>query len=53
MLMAGRSSIRETIAFPKSTSAMSLMDGAPAPVDPESLKELHIRLEEETHGSDS
>ena len=53
MLMAGRTSIRETIAFPKSTSAMSLMDGAPAPVEPENLEELHIRLEKETNGSDS
>jgi aspartyl-tRNA synthetase len=50
MLMAGRSSIRDTIAFPKSTSAMSLMDGSPAPVDPENLKELHVRIAEETDG---
>ncbi len=46
MLLAGRSSIRDTIAFPKSTSAASLMDGAPAPVDAASLKELNIRIEE-------
>ncbi|MBD3161496.1 MAG: aspartate--tRNA ligase [Candidatus Eisenbacteria bacterium] len=46
MLMAGRTSIRDTIAFPKTTSAASLMDEAPAPVDPETLKELHLRIEE-------
>ena len=45
MMMAGRDSIRDTIAFPKSASAASLMDGSPAPVEDETLKELKIRLE--------
>ena len=45
MLMAGRDSIRDTIAFPKSASAASLMDGSPSDVEPETLKELGIRLE--------
>jgi aspartyl-tRNA synthetase len=49
MLMSGRTSIRDTIAFPKTTSAASLMDGAPAAVDPIDLKELHIRI---TKGTD-
>lgn len=47
MLLAGRKSIREVIAFPKTNSAMSLMDGAPAPVDEQQLQELHIKLIEE------
>ena len=45
MQMAGTSSIRDTIAFPKTTSALSLMDGAPAEADPGDLRELHIRVE--------
>ena len=46
MLMGRCDSLRETIAFPKSASAASLMDGAPAEVEPEQLKELRIRIEE-------
>lgn len=44
MQMAGASSIRDTIAFPKTTSALSLMDGAPAEADPADLRELRIRV---------
>jgi aspartyl-tRNA synthetase len=44
MLMAGAASIRDTIAFPKTTSALSLMDGAPAEADPADLRELGIRV---------
>ncbi len=44
MLMSGSASIRDTIAFPKTTSALSLMDGAPAEADPADLAELHIRV---------
>ena len=43
MLMAGRDSIRDTIAFPKSASAANLMDGSPSEVEKETLKELGIR----------
>jgi aspartyl-tRNA synthetase len=44
MLFAGESSIREVIAFPKTASALSLMDDAPSNVDDEQLKELHIKI---------
>ncbi len=45
MLLAGRDSIRDTIAFPKSASAACLMDGSPGAVEPETLKELGIRAD--------
>ncbi|MDH3267316.1 MAG: aspartate--tRNA ligase [Ignavibacteria bacterium] len=44
MLFAGVDSIRDTIAFPKTASAMSLMDECPSQVSEEQMKELHIRL---------
>jgi aspartyl-tRNA synthetase len=44
MLFAGVESIRDTIAFPKTASAMSLMDECPSEVSEEQLKELHIKL---------
>jgi aspartyl-tRNA synthetase len=45
MLLAGRDSIRDTMAFPKTASAVSLMDGSPSPIEPEALKELGIRID--------
>jgi aspartyl-tRNA synthetase len=45
MLIAGENSIRDVIAFPKTTSAMSLMDDSPSFVDEQQLKELHIKIE--------
>lgn len=44
MLFAGETSIRDTIAFPKTTSALSLMDNSPSEVSEEQLKELHIKI---------
>jgi aspartyl-tRNA synthetase len=44
MLFADKNSIRDMIAFPKTTSALSLMDNAPANVDEAQLKELHIKI---------
>jgi aspartyl-tRNA synthetase len=43
-ILAGIGSIRDVIAFPKTNSALSLMDSSPSPVSEEQLKELHIRL---------
>jgi len=45
VLFHGGDSIRDAIAFPKTASATSLMDGAPAPIDPADLRELKIRIE--------
>ncbi len=42
-LLAGRESIRDVIAFPKTASGSDPLTGAPAPVDPEQLKELGLR----------
>jgi aspartyl-tRNA synthetase len=43
MLLAGEVSIREVIAFPKSTNALSLMDGSPSEVDEAQLRELGLQ----------
>jgi len=45
MLLAGETNIREVIAFPMNQQAQDLMMGAPAPVPPERLKELHLKLD--------
>jgi aspartyl-tRNA synthetase len=42
-MLAGESSIREVIPFPKTTAAVDLMADAPSKVDPRQLRELRIR----------
>ncbi len=44
MIFAGEHSIRDVIAFPKTASAVSLMDDSPSKVDENQLKELHIKV---------
>ena len=49
-LMAGTESIRDVIAFPKTTSAQDLMTDAPSPVSDSQLKELHVAIAADTAG---
>ena len=46
MLLIGSKQIRDVIAFPKTTSAMSLMDNSPSNVDDKQLDELGLFLKE-------
>ena len=48
MLMCKESSIKEVIAFPKNTFAVSPMDDCPSEVDEKQLKELHLRITDRT-----
>jgi aspartyl-tRNA synthetase len=43
-LLAGRDSIREVIAFPKTSTGQDLLTGAPAPVDEAQLRELGVSV---------
>jgi len=45
MLLADTPNLREVVAFPTNQQAQDLLMHAPAPVPPERLKELHIRLD--------
>jgi aspartyl-tRNA synthetase len=51
MLLAGASSLREVIAFPKTTAARALFEGAPTPVNPADLAALHLTRREGRGGS--
>jgi aspartyl-tRNA synthetase len=44
-LMTGGESIRDVIAFPKTTGGRSLMDGSPTPIDDDQLRELGLKLD--------
>ena len=46
MLLVGSKQIRDVIAFPKTTSAMSLMDNSPSSVDNQQLNELNLSLKQ-------
>ena len=43
MVLAGASSLRDVIAFPKTTAASALFEDAPSAIPPEDLKELHLQ----------
>ena len=44
MLLAGRTNLRDTIAFPKTASASCLLTEAPSPVAEAQLEELSLKL---------
>jgi aspartyl-tRNA synthetase len=50
MLLAGEKSIREVIAFPKTTAAIDLMADSPAEVGVDQLDELGITIKEKSSG---
>jgi aspartyl-tRNA synthetase len=50
MMLAGAESIRDVIAFPKTARGTDPMTGAPAPVSPRQLRELHLRPEVPARG---
>ena len=45
MLLAGAPSLRDVIAYPKTTAARALFEGAPTQIDPAELSQLHLRTE--------
>jgi aspartyl-tRNA synthetase len=47
-LMAGADAIRDVIAFPKTQRGQDLLTGAPTPVTEKQLRELHLRLRNQT-----
>ena len=46
MLLSDTDSLRDVIAFPKTTTQRALFEGAPSPVDPADLEALHLRMKE-------
>jgi aspartyl-tRNA synthetase len=43
MLLVGAPSLREVIAFPKTTAARGLFEGAPSPMADEELRDVHVK----------
>ncbi len=48
MILAGATSLREVIAFPKTAKAIDLMVDAPTPATEQQLRELHLRINART-----
>jgi aspartyl-tRNA synthetase len=46
MVLAGATSLRDVIAFPKTTAARALFEGAPSQVPAADVADLHIRVTE-------
>jgi len=46
MILAGEESIRDVIAYPKTTAGQSLMDSAPSEIEPAQLQELGLKIVE-------
>src|SRR4029077_13503055 len=46
MLLSGATSLRDVIAFPKTTTARALFEGAPTAVSTDEMHALHIRPED-------
>ena len=44
MLLSSAESLRDVIAFPKTTAQRALFEGAPSPVDPDDLRALHLAV---------
>lgn len=44
-ILGGQETIRDFIAFPKNNSGRDVMIDAPAPIDDEQLRELHLKLD--------
>ena len=53
MLMAGADSIREVIAFPKTQTAADPLTDAPTPASEAQLRELHIRVRQQSPGGNT
>jgi aspartyl-tRNA synthetase len=49
MLLSGAQSLRDVIAFPKTTAARALFEGAPTPVKSTDLSDLHLELRSATN----
>ena len=45
MMLADERNLREVIAFPMNQQAQDLLMQAPSEVDPQRLRELHIKLD--------